>query len=136
MLVSDIVTDLAAAIEQFPRAADWRVSVASYAEGPGNEINVMYVSAFDADDYQDFSLVPEGMGEHLGIEEKPLTARALLAALESNPEWASFAAYATAEAIRLPDGRVVSANQPLWGTGVQESAQLVYFYYGASGSEA
>src|SRR5690606_13161454 len=122
--------------EQFPNAADWRVGVACYTNGPGSDINVMYVASFHADGYEDFTLVPEGLGESFGLEEKPFTAEELLAALQANPSWASFAAYATAEAVQLPDGRIVSKNGPLWGTGVQESAQLLYFYYGPSGAEA
>lgn len=130
MLVSDMITDLTAALAQFPDAADWRVGIACYTDGPGSDINVMYVASHEADDAQDFTLVPEGMGAGFGLDETPLTAGELLAALGSNPAWASFAAYAAAEAVELPDGRRVSRNEPLWGTGVHEGARLVYFYYG------
>ena len=136
MLVSDIVTDLNAAFEQFPSASDWRVGIACYAEDYGGDINIMVVSSFDADDYDDFTLVPEGMGSPVGINENPITAGSLLATLESNSKWNTFAAYAMAESIRLPDGRVVTKNLPLWGTGVHDTAKLVYFYYGASSPEA
>ncbi|HEX4854250.1 hypothetical protein [Arenimonas sp.] len=136
MLVSDMVTDLNAALEQFPSASNWRVGIACYAEDHSGDINMMVISSFDADGYDDFTLVPEGMGLPIGIQENPITAGSLLAALESNPKWTAFAAYAMAESIRLPDGRVVTKNLPLWGTGVHDAAKLVYFYYGTSSPEA
>lgn len=132
MLVSDLVEDLSAALKQRPDAAGWRVGVATYAEGPGGDISVMYVASFHVDADDEFFLVPEGMGDAFDLEERPLTAGELLSGLQAMPGWDSFPAYVHSGIIELPDGSFASRNKPLWGTGVQEQAQLVYFYYGDS----
>src|SRR5688572_10719020 len=132
MLVSDLVEDLRAALEQHPAATGWRVGVATYAEGPGGDISVMYVASFHVDADDDFFLVPEGMGEAFDLEERPLTADELVSGLQAMPGWAAFPAYVHSDIVELPDGSFACRNKSLWATGVQEQAQLVYFYYGDS----
>ena len=135
MIVSDIVEDLKAALDKFPAASTWRIAVATYTDGPGSEIEVMYAASFHTDPDDEFFLVPEGMGEAFALEERPFSAQELLDILKANPAWVDYVAYVRSEVVELPDGSVASRTMPLWGSGVHEDAQLVYFYYGASGSE-
>lgn len=135
MIVSDVIEDLKAALDEFPAAATWRVGVATYTDGPGSDIDVMYAASFHTDPDYEFFLVPEGMGEVFALEEHPFSAQELLEGLKAKPEWADFVAYVRSGIVELPDGSVASQNIPLWGSGVHQDAQLVYFYYGASGSE-
>ena len=136
MIVSELVEDLHAAFGQFPDARGWRVGVASYANEPGSGISVMYVASVHSDPDEEFFLVPEGYGEFYSLVESPFTAEELLAKLQLESGWAAFVAYTRSEVVELPDGSVVSKNMPLWGCGVQPSAQLVYFYFGDSPPEA
>lgn len=131
MIVSELVDDLRAALDQFPAAFDWRVGVATYTDGPGSDITMMYVASYSIEPDDELILVPEGLGPSFNLEESPLTASDLLNSLHAKPELASFPTYAKSEAVELPDGTIVSKNDPLWGTGVQDEGQLVYFYYGA-----
>ena len=130
MLVSDLVDDLKAAFAQFPPARSWRVGVASHTDGPGSDITIMYVASYSIEPDDEVILVPEGLGSHFKLEERPFTATELLDALAARSDIAAFPTYAKSDAVRLPDGTIVSKNEPLWGTGVQEQGQLVYFYYG------
>jgi hypothetical protein len=130
MLVSDLVEDLKTALDQFPIASDWRVGVATYTDGPGSDITVMYVGSYSIEPDDEVILVPEGMGSYFKLEDRPFTASELLGWLQAKPELASFPAYAKSDAVELPDGTIVSKNEPLWGTGVQDAGQIVYFYYG------
>ena len=130
MLVSDLVEDLKAALDQFPAAADWRVGIATYTDSPGSDISVMLVGSSSIEPDDELILVPEGLGSSFKLEESPFTAAGLLSFLQAKPELASFPAFAKSEAVEHSDGTIVSINYPLWGTGVQETAQLVYFYYG------
>lgn len=134
MVVSELVEDLEAALAQSPAAASWRVGVATYTAGPGSDIDVMYVGSFHTDADDEFFLVPEGMGAAFGLEEGALSAKALLDGLLAEPDWADFIAYVRSGVVELPDGSVASRNMPLWGAGIHQDAQLVYFYYGAAGS--
>ncbi len=131
MRVSDLVEDLKASLEQFPGAAAWRVGVATYTAGPSSDINVMYLGSYSIEPDDELILVPEGLGSFFKLEEHPFTASELLGSLQAKPEIGSFPAYAKSEAVELPDGTIVSKNDPLWGTGVQDVGQLVYFYYGS-----
>ena len=131
MRVSDLVEDLKAALEQFPVAAAWRVGIATYTAGPGSDISVMYVGSYSIEPDDELILVPEGLGSSFKLEEHPFTAAELLSSLQTKSELASFPAYARSEAVELPDGTIVSKNDPIWATGVQDSGQLVYFYYGS-----
>lgn len=135
MIVSDVVEDLMALLVEFPAAATWRVGVATYTNGPGSDIDVMYAASFHTDPDSEFFLVPEGMGKAFGLRERPFSSQELLEALDANPDWAGHVAYVRSGVVELPDGSVASRNMPLWGTGIHQEAQLVYFYYGASGSE-
>jgi hypothetical protein len=135
MIVSDVVKDLRAVLDEFPAAATWRVGVATYTDGPGSDIDVMYAASFHTDPDDEFFLVPEGMGEAFALEERPFSAQELLEGLNANPDWAGHVAYVRSGVVELPDGSVASRNMPLWGTGVHQEAQLVYFYCGAPGSE-
>lgn len=135
MIVSDVIEDLKVALDEFPAAASWRVGVAMYTDGPGSDIDVMYATGFHTDPDEEFFLVPEGMGEAFALEERPLSAQELIDGLKAKPEWADFIAYVRSGVVKLPDGSTASRNMPLWGFGVHQDAQLVYFYYGASGSE-
>ena len=130
MIVSELLEDLHAAFGQFPDARSWRVGVASYADSAGGDISVMYVASVHSDPDEEFFLVPEGYGKFYSLVESPLTADELLTKLQLEEGWASFVAYTRSEVVELPDGSVVSKNMPLWGCGVQPSAQLVYFYFG------
>lgn len=134
MVVSELVEDLEAALAQSPAAATWRVGVATYTAGPGSDIDVMYVGSFHTDPDDEFFLVPEGMGAAFGLEESALSAKALLDDLLAEPDWADFIAYVRSGVVELPDGSVASRNMPVWGAGIHQDAQLVYFYYGAAGS--
>lgn len=131
MIVSELTDDLKAALDQFPPASQWRVGVATYADEPGGEITIMYVASYSVEPDDEIILVPEGMGAHFKLEEHPFTAAELLASLGERPEIKAFPTYAKSDAVELPDGTIVSKNEPLWGTGVQEQGQLVYFYYGS-----
>ena len=130
MLVSELIDDLTAALDQFPLASQWRVGVATYTAEPGGDITVMYVASYSVEPDDEIILVPEGMGSYFKLEEHPLTAAELLASLRERPEIAAFLTYAKSDTVELPDGTIVSKNEPLWGAGVQEQGQLVYFYYG------
>lgn len=134
MLVSDISEDLRAVLEEFPAASAWRVGVATYVDGPGSDIDVMYTASFHTEPDDEFFLVPEGMGGSFGLSEHPFSAQELFDHLQATPEWAGHAAYVRRGVVELPDGSVASRNSPLWGTGVHQDARLVYFYYGAAGS--
>jgi hypothetical protein len=134
MIVADVAEDLRAALDEFPAAATWRVGVATYTDGPGSDIDVMYVASFHTDPDDEFFLVPEGMGEAFALEERPFSAQELLDRLMATPEWAGYVAYVRSHIVELPDGSVASRNMPLWGAGVHQDARLVYFYYGASQS--
>ena len=136
MIVSELVEDLTAAFEQFPESRGWRIGVASYADEPRGDISVMHVASIHCDPDDEFFLVPEGYGELFGLAESQLSAAELCAALQDKPEWADFIAYTRSEVAELEDGSVVSKNMPLWGCGVQGSAQLVYFYFGPGSPEA
>ncbi|GHA68761.1 hypothetical protein GCM10007067_00790 [Lysobacter bugurensis] len=135
MHVSDVIDDIKAAFEQFPDAARWRVGVATYVDGPGSDISVMYAASYHVDG-DGFFLVPEGMGEAFALEERPFTARELLDALEAEARWAGYAVHVRAEIVELADSSFASRNLPLWGAGVHDEAELVYFYYGAMALEA
>ena len=136
MKVSDITDDLKILFSDFPVAARWRVGIATYANGAEGEIDVMYAASFHTDPDSEFFLVPEGMGESFGLEELPFSAQELFDQLTAKPEWAQHTAYVRSGVVELSDGSVASRNKPLWATGVHEDAQLVYFYYGASGTES
>lgn len=131
MLVSELVDDLRAAITQVPAASGWRVGVATYTHCFGSDITIMYVASYSVEADDEIILVPEGLGSYFKLEERPFTAGELLASLSDRPEAAAFPTYAKSDAVKLPDGTIVSKNEPLWGTGVQEQGQLVYFYYGS-----
>ena len=135
MIVTDVIEDLRATLDEFPVAATWRVGVATYTDGPGSDIDVMYAASFHTDLDNEFFLVPEGMGQAFSLEEHPFSAAEMLKNLEAKLEWASHVAYVRSAVVELPDGSVASRNKPLWGTGIHQGAQLVYFNYGASGSE-
>lgn len=130
MLVSHLIEDLKAALDEFPIAADWRVGIATYIEGSKSDITIMSIASYSIEPYDEVVLVPEGMGVAFKLEERPFTAAELMASLSDQSELQSFVTYAKTDAVELPDGRIVSSNQPLWGTGVQEHGQLVYFHYG------
>jgi hypothetical protein len=136
LFVSEVVDDLREALQQFPDGADWRVGVATYTDGPGSDISVMYAASFEADPDGAFVLVPEGMGEAFGLDERPFTARDLLDRLEASPEWAGHAACVCSDITERSDGSLVARTLPLWGAGVHADAQLVYFYYGAGTADA
>ena len=135
MIVSDVIEDLRASLAEIPAATAWRVGVATYADGPGGEIDVMYVGSCHTDPDDEFFLVPEGMGSAFELEENPLSAGQLLETLAERVEWAEFPAYVRSAVVELPDGSRASRNKPLWGAGIHRDAELVYFYYGAAGSE-
>jgi hypothetical protein len=86
MIVSDVAEDLRAALDEFPAAATWRIGVATYTDGPGSDIDVMYVASFHTDPDDEFFLVPEGMGEAFALEERPFSAQQLLDRLKTKPE--------------------------------------------------
>ena len=130
MLVSHLIEDLKSALGEFPIAADWRVGIATYVDGSDSDITIMSIASYSIEQYDEVVLVPEGMGAAFKLEERPFTAAELLASLSDQSELQSFVTYAKTDAVELPDGRVVSSNMPLWGTGVKEQGQLVYFYYG------
>ena len=130
MLVSELMDDLRAAFAQVPPASDWRVGIATYTNGSGSDITIMYVTSYSVEPDDEIILVPEGLGSHFKLEERPFTAGELLTSLSDRPQTAAFPTYAKSEAVELPDGTIVSKNEPLWGTGIQEQGQLVYFYYG------
>ncbi len=136
MIVSELMEDLSAAFEQFPDARSWRVGVASYADEPGGDISVMYVASIHGDPDEEFFLVPQGYGELFGLAESHFSAAELIDNLQEKPEWAGFVAYTRCKVAVLADGSVVSKNMPLWGCGVQPSAELVYFYFGPGSPEA
>ncbi len=130
MFVSDLVEDLKAALDQFPAASNWRVGIATYADGPNSDITVMLVASYSIEPDDELIFLPEGMGQSFELQEHPFTASELLGLLQAEPEVSSFPAYAKSESVEMPDGTIVSQNMPLWGTGVQDAAQIVYFYYG------
>lgn len=136
MIVSDVIEDLRASLADVPAAAAWRVGVATYVDGPGGDIDVMYIGSFHTDLDDEFFLVPEGMGSAFELEESPLSAGQLLEMLGERVDWAGFPAYVRSALVKLPDGSLASRNRPLWGAGIHRDARLVYFYYGASGSSA
>lgn len=136
LFVSEVVDDLKEALREFADGAGWRVGVATYTDGPGSDISVMHVASFAADPDGAFVLVPEGMGDAFGLDERPFTARELLQRLEASPEWAGHLACVCSEIVERDDGSLVARTLPLWGAGVHEDAQLVYFYYGAVAADA
>lgn len=129
MLVSDLIADLHAALKQVPAAKSFPAAVATYLDQARDRIEIMRIGAFHWDDAE-FFLVPEGLGELLDLGERHPTAADLLQSLEAQPAVHGFETYVRAKIKPLEDGGTVSLNLPLWGTGVQEQAALVYFYYG------
>jgi hypothetical protein len=130
MLVSDLITDIHAVLEQVPDAGNYAIAVARYLDPTRDQVEFMRIGAVQWDDDDEFFLVPEGLGEILDLSERHLTASELLHDLEAQPETHGFVAYVRAKITQLDDDGTVSLNLPLWGTGVHEQAALVYFYYG------
>lgn len=130
MLVSDLIADLHAVLDRVPAAASYCVAVARYLDPTQGRIETMHIGAFHWDDDAEFFLVPDGLGEILDLLERNLTAADLLQSLTAEPGTHGFDTYVRAKITQLDDGGTASLNLPLWGTGVQEQAELVYFYYG------
>ncbi|MBD9468099.1 hypothetical protein [Pseudoxanthomonas sp. PXM01] len=129
MIVADVAEDVRQVLAEFPHAAAWRIGVARYTDGPGSDIDVMYVAGFHAEADGDFCLAPEGMGDVFALEEQPWSAQELLAELDAHPDWATHVAYVHSDLAEFPDGSFAVRNAPLSGTGVHHDAKLVYFYY-------
>ena len=94
MLVSDLVEDLKAAFEQFPDACDWRVGMATYTDGPGSDISVMYAGSYSIEPDGELILVPEGLGPFFKLREHTFSAAELLATLQERPELSGYPAFA------------------------------------------
>lgn len=135
MFVSDVIGDLKALLAKLPAATAYRVGVATYTDGPGSDIDVMYIGSYEVDVDDEFFLVPEGMGSAFELKESALLAGQLLEALSNRVQWAQFPAYVRSKVTELPDGSVASLNKSIWGTGIHRDAELVYFYYGPDGTE-
>ncbi|UTP72341.1 hypothetical protein NLG07_10140 [Alteromonas sp. LMIT006] len=138
MNVRQIIEDVESVFKSLPKAKEYDVAFACYAQDGSGNIELRAIEAFHWDDDGEFFLVPNGCATHFSLKPVQYSAQQFLDALKSkiNSEIEDYCAYARAKIKIAKDGSIASLNSPLWGTGYHEKEQLLYFYHGEQPSDA
>ncbi len=131
MLVSHIIDDLEFELNKNSDVASYKVAFANYCDDGSRNIELTLIEAFDWDEDEEFFLIPKDIAKHYDLEANDYTVQGFLDALKAEKEdIAKFDAYARAKTKIAGDGTVASINSPLWGTGIHNEEELIYFYHG------